>query len=121
MFNTKASSKDTPPAGTTIIGAGTTINGDIQSNGDIRVDGILVGNLTAGAKIIIGSEGVVEGNLVAQQADILGKITGTISVKDILQLRGKCVLQGDIYAAKLQVEPSATFNGNCNMGANVVE
>ena len=49
MFNTKASSKDTPPAGTTIIGAGTTINGDIQSNGDIRVDGILVGNLTAGA------------------------------------------------------------------------
>ena len=89
--------------------------------GDIRIDGTLVGNLSSTAKVLVGTEGVIQGNLRAEQADILGKVTGEVKVKDLLQLKQKCIVQGDIYTGKLQVEPSATFNGNCHMGANVVE
>jgi len=107
--------------GTTLISAGTTIKGDISSNSDLRIDGTIIGNINSNAKIVIGSSGVVEGDLFGNNADIVGKTSGTIKVKELLQLRGECVVNGNIYAGKLQVEPSATFNGQCHMGANVVD
>ena len=107
--------------GTTLISAGTTIKGDISSNADLRIDGTIIGNINSNAKIVIGSSGVVEGDIFGNHADIVGKTSGTIKVKELLQLRGECVVNGNIYAGKLQVEPSATFNGQCHMGANVVD
>ncbi|HKC36819.1 MAG TPA: polymer-forming cytoskeletal protein [Chitinophagaceae bacterium] len=107
--------------GTTLISAGTTIKGDISSNSDLRIDGTIIGNITSNAKIVIGNSGVVEGDIFGNLADIVGKTSGTIKVKELLQLRGECVVNGNIYAGKLQVEPSATFNGQCHMGANVVD
>ena len=107
--------------GTTLISAGTTIKGDISSNSDLRIDGTVIGNINSSAKIVIGSSGVVEGDIFGNNADIVGKTSGTIKVKELLQLRGECVVNGNIYAGKLQVEPSATFNGQCHMGANVVD
>ncbi len=123
MFNSKSkTSFDEASVGAnTIIGAGTTITGDVESNGDIRIDGILKGNLKAKVKILIGPEGVVEGDIEGQQADVLGKVVGKIKVKELLHLRGKAILHGDIFAGKLQIEPTVTFNGQCHMGANVVE
>ena len=123
MFNskTKLSSGDLSNGSTTIIGAGTVINGDIESDGDIRIDGLLSGNLFAKSKIFIGPEGTVEGDINAMQADVLGKVTGQIKIKELLQLLGKCDVQGDIFAGKLQVEPSASYNGCCHTGANIVE
>jgi cytoskeletal protein CcmA (bactofilin family) len=123
MFNSKfgTSAASNPGNASTMIAAGTTITGDMESNGDIRIDGILKGNLTGKAKVIIGAEGVVEGNIEGVQADIMGHVTGTIRVQELLFLHGKTQVNGDIYAGKLQVEPTAVFNGNCHMGANVVE
>ena len=123
MFNSKSKSSlnETPASSTSIIGAGTTITGNIQSNGDIRIDGIIKGNLVAKAKILIGAEGVVEGDIDGKQADVLGRVTGKIKVADLLYLHGQAVVDGDIYAGKLQIEPTAAFNGQCHMGANVVE
>lgn len=123
MFNSKSKSSETESAGssTTIIGAGTTISGDIESTGDIRIDGTLIGNISAKAKILIGADGAVEGHIKGRQADVLGKVTGQMDIKEVLQLRGKCIIDGDIYAGKLEVEPTATFNGRCHMGANIVE
>lgn len=107
--------------GTTLISAGTTIKGDISSNSDLRIDGTIIGNISSSAKIVIGSSGVVEGDLNGNHADLVGKVSGTIRVKELLQLRGECVVNGNIYAGRLQVEPTATFNGQCHMGANVVD
>jgi cytoskeletal protein CcmA (bactofilin family) len=121
MFNSKTKSIETPVGSATIIGAGTVIHGDIESSGDIRIDGTLIGNISAKAKVLIGTEGMVEGNINCQEGDILGKIKGNLNVMDLLQLRGKCNVNGDLMAGKLQVEPSAVFNGSCHMGANVVE
>ena len=107
--------------GTTLISSGTTIKGDISSNSDLRIDGTIIGNINSNAKIVIGNSGVVEGDIHGNNADIVGKTSGTIKVKELLQLRGECVVNGNIYAGKLQVEPTATFNGQCHMGANVVD
>ncbi|MEO6729788.1 MAG: polymer-forming cytoskeletal protein [Ferruginibacter sp.] len=123
MFNSKvkSSSGEASSGGTTIIGAGTVINGNIKSDGDIRIDGLLNGNLFAKSKIFIGPEGAVEGDIDGLQADVLGKVTGQIRISELLQLLGKCDIQGDIFAGKLQVEPTASFNGCCHTGGSVVE
>lgn len=125
MFNAK-NKTDMPnptPAGngTTLISSGTTVKGDISSNGDLRIDGTIIGNIRSTAKIVVGASGVVEGDIFGNQADIVGKVSGNISAKELLQLRGESVVTGNLYAGKLQVEPSATFNGQCHMGANIVE
>ena len=125
MFTTKNKTdmqqEKTNGGGATLIGAGTTLKGDISSNTDLRIDGTVIGNIKSAAKIIIGSSGVVEGDISCNQSDIVGKVSGNVRVKELLQLRGECVVTGNLYAGKLQVEPSATFNGQCHMGANVVE
>lgn len=123
MFNAKAKKNfdEISTGANTIIGAGTVITGNIASKGDIRIDGTLVGNLTAKARILIGPEGSVDGDIEGMQADILGKVIGDVRVKDLLNLRGKALLEGNIYTGKLQIEPTATFNGQCHMGANIVE
>jgi cytoskeletal protein CcmA (bactofilin family) len=107
--------------GHTLISAGTTLKGDISSNSDLRIDGTIIGNISSSAKIVIGNSGVVEGDIIGTQADIVGKVSGNIRTKELLQLRGECVVTGNLFAGKLQIEPSATFNGQCHMGANIVE
>ena len=67
--------------GTTLISAGTTIKGDLSSNSDLRIDGTVIGNINSSAKIVIGSSGVVEGDIFGNNADIVGKTSGTIKVK----------------------------------------
>ena len=123
MFNSKSKSSydATTTNASSMIGTGTTITGDLESNGDIRLDGTLIGNLRGKAKIIIGADGIVQGNIEGLQADIMGHVTGTIKVQELLYLHGKTEVKGDIYAGKLQIEPTAIFNGKCHMGANVVE
>ena len=121
MFTSKTKTTETPVGSTTIIGAGTVITGDIESSGDIRIDGKLIGNLSSKAKVLIGQDGIVEGDIIGQQADVMGKITGKIKIYELLQLRGKSNVSAEITTGKLEVEPTATFNGRCHMGANVVE
>lgn len=107
--------------GTTLVGAGTTLKGDISSNSDLRIDGTIIGNIISTAKVVVGANGVVEGDITGNQADIIGKVTGNVKAKDLLQLRGDSVVNGNLYAGKLQVEPSATFNGQCHMGSAAAE
>ena len=127
MFNTKNKTEMQPEKtttsgnGTTLISTGTTLKGDISSNSDLRIDGTIVGNITSSAKIVIGANGIVEGDIFGNQADIVGKVSGNVRTKELLQLRGESIVTGNLYAGKLQVEPSATFNGQCHMGANIVE
>ena len=129
MFNTKQKPEmqmqqekpQTGGNGTTLISSGTTLKGDLSSNSDLRIDGTVIGNINSSAKVVIGANGVVEGDIMGAQADIVGKVSGNIRAKDLLQLRGECLVSGNLYAGKLQVEPTATFNGQCHMGANIVE
>ena len=104
-----------------IIGQGTSIIGDINSNGDIRVDGTLKGSINTEGKVVLGKEGVVEGDVICQNADVSGIIKAKITVSNLLSLKETAKLKGDIVTNKLSIEPGAEFTGSCSMGAVIRE
>ena len=99
------------------IGAGTIVTGDVQSKGDIRVDGSLKGSLNTSGKVVLGKEGVIEGDVLCNSADISGTIKAKITVSQLLSLKATAKLHGDIITNKLSIEPGASFSGSCSMGA----
>jgi cytoskeletal protein CcmA (bactofilin family) len=122
MFNAKQSSNpETFSSSITIISNDALIKGDIESVGDIRIDGKLIGNVVCKSKIIIGPKGIVEGDISGNNADIQGAVKGKIKMSGQLNLQGKSIITGDIHASKLQIESTVCFNGNCHMGASIVE
>jgi cytoskeletal protein CcmA (bactofilin family) len=102
-----------------LIGAGTTIEGEVKSTGDIRVDGQIYGSINTKAKVVIGSTGMVDGDIICQNADISGTVKGKTMVSEMLFLKSTCKINGDIQTGKLVVEVGASFTGSCNMGPMV--
>lgn len=99
-----------------IIGKGTIIRGDLETFGNIRIDGKVHGNVSSKSKVALGDGSYVEGNIHSQNAEISGEVKGKLEVKDVLILKPSAVINGDIFTGKLIVETGATFNGNCQMG-----
>ena len=99
------------------IGMGTTITGDVQSKGDIRVDGTLKGSVNTSGKVVLGKDGVIEGDVTCNSADISGVLKAKITASQLLSLKATAKLNGDIVTNKLSIEPGATFTGSCSMGA----
>lgn len=98
-----------------IITDGTRIKGDIIASGDFRLDGILEGNIQLNGKLVIGDSGVVNGNVLCQNANIIGTVNGNLSVKELLSLHTSARVRGDILINKLSIEPGAVFSGKCRM------
>jgi cytoskeletal protein CcmA (bactofilin family) len=98
-----------------MLGAGTTIKGDIQSNGDFRIDGTLIGSITSKGKIVIGQTGNVDGEINCRNADISGQVKAQITVTELLTLKATAKFAGEITTSKLSIEPGARFSGTCNM------
>lgn len=96
--------------------AGSKIIGTIIADSDIRIDGIVEGDLKCSGKVVIGEKGMLKGNIDCQNAEILGKLEGKIEVKQTLALRATSNLQGEVRTQTLIVEPNAVFNGTCSMG-----
>jgi cytoskeletal protein CcmA (bactofilin family) len=98
------------------IGKGTTVEGNIETYGNLRVDGRVVGNIVTKSKLVLGQTSEVDGNILAQNAEVFGEIKGKIEVSDLLILKPSAVIRGDILTSKLIVETGAIFNGGCKMG-----
>lgn len=122
MFNNnKSMSKNAPADGNSInlIGAGTSIEGDIQATSDIRIDGTLKGTINTKGKLVVGPSGNIEGEINCQQADISGNVRGKIVVAELLALKATAKLSGEITVGKLAIDPGADFSGTCSMGGVV--
>ncbi len=98
-----------------IITDGTQIKGDIVATGDFRLDGVLEGNIQLNGKLVVGDSGVVNGNVLCQNANIIGTVNGNLSVKELLSLHASARVRGDILINKLSIEPGAVFSGKCRM------
>jgi cytoskeletal protein CcmA (bactofilin family) len=103
-----------------LISNGTEITGDIKSNGDIRIDGSLTGNLNIKGKVVIGPTGKVSGEVICKNSEVSGLIEGKITVDQLLNLKASSKIVGDICTSKLSIEPGAKFTGNCKMSDNDV-
>ncbi len=95
--------------------AETTNVGKIVSQKDIRIDGTLEGRLECQGKVVIGETGQVIGDIVAVNAEVVGRITGNVMVAEMLVLKATSSLEGDIQARRLAIEPGAVLNGKCTM------
>ena len=102
-----------------IIGIGTEVNGDIASEGDLRVDGKITGNVVVKQRLVLGAGAIIKGNVKATNAIVTGDLEGNIVVGDTLLLKDSSYISGDISTNKLIIESGARFNGKCSM--NVTE
>lgn len=98
-----------------ILNAGTKINGDLISEGDLRIDGNLRGNIDVKAKLVLGASAMVEGNIKAINCDVSGNVIGNISVSELLTIKASATIMGDISCKKLIIEAGAEFNGKSTM------
>lgn len=104
-----------------LIDSGTTITGDIKTEGNIRIDGTLNGSVNAKGKVVVGPSGKIEGEVFCQNADVSGTLKAKVTVTELLYLQATATLLGDIVTNKLRVEPGANFTGSCSMGAVIKE
>ncbi len=100
---------------------GTSIEGEIKSDSNLRVDGRVKGTINVRGRLIVGQSGVIEGEVTCQSSDIEGTVLGRVNCQDLLSLKATAKLQGDINTKKLAIEPGAVFTGNCSMGGGVVK
>jgi len=95
---------------------GTNIEGSVQADKDIRIDGSLRGNLNCKGKVIIGPTGFVSGDVQCENAVIEGRFEGVLLVTDILHVKETARIEGDVTTQKLVVQPGSVFNVKCKMG-----
>ena len=100
----------------TIISNGVKVEGKVSSNGSIRLDGTIQGDINCQGNVTIGDQGEVYGKVDGQTITIGGKVEGIINSKEKLILESKANLKGDIFTRILVVEAGARFEGKSNMG-----
>jgi cytoskeletal protein CcmA (bactofilin family) len=103
-----------------ILNAGTRIIGDLASEGDLRVDGSVQGNIEVKTKLVLGQSAHVRGNINAQNSDVSGVVIGNVTVSELLTIKATAKITGDIACSKLIIEAGAEFNGNSAMRPAVV-
>lgn len=102
-----------------LIGVGTEINGDLITGGDIRVDGIITGDVVCKAKLVVGEGGLITGNINCVSAEISGSVRGKIRVSEVLYLKSTSQIEGDVIASRFVVEGGAVFVGNCQTNTSL--
>jgi cytoskeletal protein CcmA (bactofilin family) len=103
------------------IEKGTKIIGDIESHGNIRLDGDMIGNVNSQSKVVLGQTCMMEGKLTAQNAEISGELKGSIVVSDKLILKATAIVNADVVYGKLEIEDGAVLNGTLKIGGGVVK
>ncbi|MBT4679878.1 MAG: polymer-forming cytoskeletal protein [Flavobacterium sp.] len=121
MFSNKEKTQKTKVMEINVVAKNTTINGDIISEGDFRIDGTLEGNIKTKGRVIIGIDGSVKGKIDAVNSDIEGKFSGELLVQETLTIKATATISGDVIIGKLSVEPGATFNASCSMKGAIKE
>lgn len=110
-----------PGANQNRINAGTTLKGDIESQGFFRIDGVIEGNVTTPSKVVLGKSGSIIGTLTCKDADIEGTFEGSLNVSGTLSLKATANIEGEVEVGKLAVEPGAIFNASCSMKGSSIK
>lgn len=123
MFKSNSTKQDIEQLSnsSTIVGKGSVMEGNIETFGNLRIEGKVIGNIKTKSKVAIGDSATIEGTILAQNAEIAGEVKGLLEVSDLLVLKSTAVIHGDILTNKLVIEAGASFNGLCKMGAVIKE
>ncbi len=123
MFNRKMekSTKEEAHGSNNIIGKGTIIEGTMQTSGNLRVEGKIIGDVRSKSKIVVGKSAYIDGNILSDNVEISGEVKGVLRVSGVLTLKSTAIVHGDIHAKELVIEPGAKFEGQCKMDNNIKE
>ncbi len=105
----------------TVIGAGTVVEGSLKAAMSARIDGTVNGNVTSEGTIVVANEGIVNGNITAAEVKISGVVNGNVTANEKIELIARGKLIGDIKTASLNISDTAVFHGNCNMQEDSVK
>jgi len=123
MFsNTKKETpRETVSTSSSIISKETSLEGNLHTTGNLRIEGKVVGSVQAKAKVVLGNTAWIKGDIVAQNVEIGGEVQGTVKTFGLLTLRSTAIVRGDIATTKLIFEEGAKFNGKCHMDSALKE
>ena len=102
---------------TTIIGAGTVVEGILKTTASTRIDGTVNGDISSEGMIVVASEGIVNGNIKAVDVKISGTVKGNVTTTGKTELLSSGKLIGDINTGSLSIDETAVFQGNCKMAS----
>ena len=102
----------------TIVGATVKIEGDLVSDGDIKVDGLVTGKIKTTKNLYVGQMAKIEADVEAANAVLAGTVQGDIKIKDSLLIQETGKVQGNVFCGRLSIAEGAFFSGNCTMPEN---
>ena len=101
---------------TSIVGEDVSINGDLISNTSIRIDGKVMGNVTAQKLIIVGKNAEIKGDLSYKNVIVFGKLIGSVTATEV-QIKKTGTIHGDISVQAIEIEMGGKYNGSLMMNA----
>jgi cytoskeletal protein CcmA (bactofilin family) len=110
-----------PPAGLSVIAVGMAVIGDIQSNGTVKVEGAVDGNVQSRSQVLVAKGGVVHGDIDAREAVIGGAVHGCIRVLERVEIQSGAVVNGDITTRRISVSEGGSLNGQIRMSESEVQ
>lgn len=118
----KSNEDGAPPESViSIIGPGMRVVGDCETNGTVRIEGRIEGSVKTGKAVVVGKEGVVEGDILTQDAVISGTVLGTVTAESRLELQATARIEGEVRARRMQLEEGAQLSGDVRVGEGRVE
>lgn len=96
-----------------VLGPNSIVKGDMESEGSIRIDGKVIGNITTLGNVIVSENAYVNGNITSASAEIYGVCEGNVQVKGKLNIHHNATLIGDVIAKSFNTKEGASFKGNC--------
>lgn len=109
----------TPGGGASVIGADLTIVGNLQSNGEVQIEGIVQGDLTA-SRLVVGPHAKITGSLIAEDIVVQGTVMGSIRGNRVT-LQSSSKVEGDILHQSLAIEQGAFFEGKSRRAESPTE
>ncbi len=103
-------------AAVSVIGPGMRVLGDCETDGTLRIEGIVEGTVRAGKAVVIGKDGAILGDLTTQDAIIGGKVTGTVIAESRLELQATCFIEGEIRARRIKLDEGGRISGRVQTG-----
>lgn len=113
---------ESPPAegAISVIGAGMRILGDVESNGVIKVEGVIEGAVRGARQLLLGRSGAIHGDVTANDAIIGGKVVGAVTATERVEIQGTASVEGDIHTRSIVVFEGGSINGTVRMGESAV-
>lgn len=102
-----------------LVGKGTVFEGTVRAENDVRASGQVIGTLRVQGKAMIAESGSVDGEIIATNADVAGRVQGDIEIEERLVLKSTARVEGNIETDRLVVEEGAQFTGECTMGTPI--